>query len=454
MPLTEAITAHIAGFDPMALPIATAHATRRALLDAIGVMLAASGISEEARPFRLLAASEDGAGPSRLIGGSEHVPVQSAALANGALGHALDFGDVYDAGTAHPNAALVPALLALCDAEPTIRKDRLLSAMALGSDLACRLSHTPLVPIEERGWYPPPLFGTLGAAAGCAHLLGLSPRQTADAISLAWCQVTFPAAIKYDATSHVRAVREGFAARAAVAGALLARAGVAGFAAPLEGPGGFFATHVGDYDDGPLRDGLGLVFFGDRVSFKPWPSCRGTHAYIAAALDLKARGIAPEAIVSIEAVIGPVQEMLVEPRAAKIAPDTAIHAKFSIPYTVATAWMHGQVGLDSFDEAARADRAVRALAAKVVVRRHPDWTRRHAASGGLIVTLTDGSQREAMIMAAPGGPDSPLDDATLIAKFAACAARAATPCDRDRAATLTARILCADGTASASALLD
>jgi len=454
MSLTESITAHLAGFDPAALPPSTLQATRRALLDAIGVMLGASGISAEAQPFRRLAEAEAGAGPSRLIGGTVRVPVQSAALANGALGHALDFGDVYDAGTAHPNAALVPALLALCDADPTIGQDRLLSAMALGSDLACRLSHTPLVPIEQRGWYPPPLFGTLGAAAGCAHLLGLSPRQTADAIGLAWCQVTFPAAIKYDGTSHVRAVREGFAARAAVAGALLARGGVSGFAAPLEGPGGFFATHVGDYDEGPLRDGLGATFFGDRVSFKPWPSCRGTHAYIAAALDLKARGIAPEAVASIDAVIGPVQEMLVEPRGAKIAPDTAIHAKFSIPYTVATAWVHGQVGLDSFDQAARGDHAVRALAAKVVARRHPDWTRRHAASGGLVVTLADGSQHEAMVIAAPGGRDSPLDDATLIAKFAACAARAARPLDADRAATLATRILGAGGTARASALLD
>lgn len=455
MSLTELISDHVSGFEPGALPAPTRHATRRALLDAVGVMLGASGISAEVQPFRRIAAREAGAGPARLIGGTARVPVQSAALANGALGHALDFGDVYDAGTAHPNAALVPALLALCDAEPQIDRDRLLSAMAIGSDLACRLSHTPLVPIEERGWYPPPLFGTLGAAAGCAHLLGLTPRETADAIGLAWCQVTFPAAIKYDGTSHVRAVREGFAARAAVAGALLAREGVAGFAAPLEGPGGFFATHVGGYDDAPLRDGLGRVFYGDRVSFKPWPSCRGTHAYIAATLDLRTRlGVPPEAIVAIEAVIGPVQEMLVEPRAAKIAPDSAIQAKFSIPFTVAYAWQHGRVDLESFDEAARADPAVLALAAKVTATRHPDWTRAHAAAGGLIVMLADGTRHESMVLAAPGGPESPLDDATLVAKFVACATRAAMPLAPAEAETLALRLLACGGRASAGTLLD
>jgi 2-methylcitrate dehydratase PrpD len=153
-------------------------------------------------------------------------------------------------------------------------------------------------------------------------------------------------------------------------------------------------------------------------------------------------------------VIGAVQEMLVEPRAAKITPGSAIHAKFSIPFTVAHAWIHNAVDLDSFDEGARTDTAVLALAAKVVAVRNPDWTRAHAASGGLVVTLTDGTRYEAMVMAAPGGPDKPLDDATLVDKFVACANRAAAPLGTSQAEALAARILATGGKASASRLLD
>ncbi len=455
MSLSETIAAHIAGFAPERLPEASSHATRRALLDALGVMLAASGLSDEARPVRTLAASEAGAGPSRLLGGALRVPVQSAAFANGALAHALDFGDTYDAGPAHPGAALVPALLALCDADPMIDRRRLISAMALGSDLTCRLSHTPVAPMEARGWYPPPLIGTLGAAAGCAHLLGLDARQTADAIGLAWCQVTFPAAIKYDAASHVRAIREAFAARAAVSGALLARGGVRGFAAPLEGAGGFFAVHVGAYDEAPLRDDLGRILYGDRVSFKPWPSCRGTHAYIQAGLALRQRfAIDPGMIASIEVIIGPVQEMLVAPRATKIAPLTAIDAKFSIPFTLASALVHGTVDLDSFAPAARTDPAVLALAAKIVPRRHPDWTRAHAAAGGVVLTMADGRRHEMMVDQARGDPGQPMSDDDLIAKFVACATRAELPLGAEAASALAARILTEDLDASATTLLD
>lgn len=455
MSLSESIAAHVAGFAPDSLPVSTSHATRRALLDAVGVMLAASGLSDEARPFRTLAATEAGAGPARLLGSDARVPVQTAAFANGALAHALDFGDTYDAGPAHPGAALVPALLALCDADPSIDRRRLISAMALGSDLTCRLSHTPRAPMERRGWYPPPLIGTLGAAAGCAHLLGLTARQTADAIGLAWCQVTFPAAIKYDATSHVRAIREAFAARASVSGALLARGGVRGFSAPLEGEGGFFAVHVGDHDDAPLRDDLGRIFYGDRVSFKPWPSCRGTHAYIQAGLALRRRfAIDPRAIASVEVVIGPVQEMLVEPRATRIAPLTAIDAKFSIPFTLASALVHDTVDLDSFAPAARTDPAVLALAEKVVARRHPDWSRAHAAAGGVVLIMSDGGRHEMMVEQARGDPGQPMSDADLTAKFVACAARAEVPLDADAAYALASRILSGELEASAMTLLD
>src|SRR4051812_13819305 len=110
----------MAAFQPEQLPAATVHATSRALLDAVAVMAAASGLSEEATPYRRLAESEAGSDSARLFGSQMRVSPTAAALANGALAHALDYGDTFDAGPAHPNAALVPALLALAEQDPTI----------------------------------------------------------------------------------------------------------------------------------------------------------------------------------------------------------------------------------------------------------------------------------------------------------------------------------------------
>ena len=442
----------VAATAARALPPATEQVTRRALLDALGVMLAATGLAPEAEPYRARALL-DGTGPARLLGGGRSNPAQ-AALANGALAHALDYGDTYDAGPAHPNAALVPALLALCDADRSITLGRLTEAMAAGSDLACRLSRAPARPYEEGGWYPPPLFGSVAAAAACAALLGLDGAGVVTAMGLALCQAAFPGAIKHDVASGLRGVRDGFAARAAVEAALLAQAGARGFAQPLEGPGGFFAHYGGGgWDASILLDDLGERFLGDDVSFKPWPSCRGTHAYIEAALQLRG-GLDLAAIVRIEAETGPVQAMLIEPHAAKCSPDTAISAKFSIPYTVAAALVDGAVTLDSFAAGRLVDPRLRALAATVIDVRNPTSTRADAASGGLTVTLANGAQRRRRVTQALGHPTRPMSQQALVAKFADCARRARTPMSLAQAESIVGYVMAGAAETSATTLLD
>ena len=442
---------HFAGLAFEQLGQTTRDATRRALLDALGVMLAASGLATDAAPYRTVALAQ-GRGPSRLLGTSDTTTPAAAALANGALAHALDFGDTFDPGPAHPNAALVPALLALADADPSIDGARFLTAMAAGSDLACRLSLAPARAYEEGGWYPPPLVGLVASAAACATLLGLDADGIRHAMGLALLQGSFPGEIKYDVSSPLRGVREAFAARGAVEAALLAQAGARAFAAPLEGRAGFFALYGG----GPARDSLtadlGTRFLGDEVSFKPWPCCRGTHAYIEAALALRDRCDWRE-IAGITAEIGPIQEMLIRPQPEKAAPQSAIEAKFSIPFTTAFAWVHGGVSLDSFDPAARADAAVLALARRVVEHRNAGWGRAHAASGSLAVTLRSGARFDHVVPHAIGHPGNPLSERALIEKFVACAARAALPVVSAQALPMAARVLALDGRVSATGLL-
>ncbi len=436
--ITAQIAQHFADLTFDALTPATVHATRRALLDALGVMLGASGLSEDALPYRThaLAAS----GPSRLIGFEAATTPSLAALANGALAHALDFGDTFDAGPAHPNAALVPALLALADADPAIKFSDVITAMAAGSDLACRLSLAPPRAYEDGGWYPPPLVNLIATAAGCAKLLRLDADGIRNAMGLALMQGAFPSEIKYDATSPLRGVREGFVARAAVEAALLAQVGATAFAEPLEGKAGFFAIYGGGPPTDALLDGLGTAFLGDQVSFKPWPACRGTHPYIEAALALRDT-IDLAAIDRIEAETGPIQEMLIRPQPIKAAPTRAIEAKFSIPYTVAAALLDGAVTLATFLPARIDDDATRALAAKVMEVRNPDWTRAHAASGSLTFVMHDGTRHTHHVMQAAGHPDRPIPDSALLAKFADCAAYAATPIAALEATRLAQQIL-------------
>ena len=70
-------------------------------------------------------------------------------------------------------------------------------------------------------------------------------------------------------------------------------------------------------------------------------------------------------IARIDLTGGATQRMLAEPAERKQAPATAIDARFSLPFTVAAALVHGRIGLDSFTPAALQHDDVRGLAARV-----------------------------------------------------------------------------------------
>ncbi len=451
--ISDILSAHIASAQWEDLPEAAREGARRVLLDAVGVTYAASGLSSEAAPFITLARA-NGAGPCSILGTAHRVQPLGAVLANGALAHAVDYEDAFDRAPAHPNASLVPVLLALAQSEAPVDGRRLLTALAVGGDMACRIALSLRQPMEQGGWYPPPIVAAFGAVAGAANLLGLTAEQTKDALSLTLCQVTMPGEIKHSRRTVLRAVREAFPAQAALTAALLAREGVAGFETPLEGKSGFYALYAGgQFDEGDLTNQLGEHYWGTELTFKPWPSCRGTHPFIEMALDLLAQhGFAADDIASVEVMVDDVQAMLVEPLERKQAPVVAIDAKFSIPFTTALALVRGGVRLDSFGPESLGDPQVLAMAAKVVpvVQASPKWQR--GVGGAMRVTLKDGVVHDAFVANALGCPDRPLSDAAQRAKFIDCLSRAAVPVGLGDAQVLAERILALDGCEDVGAL--
>ncbi|MFC3098334.1 MmgE/PrpD family protein [Alteraurantiacibacter palmitatis] len=456
--MSEQVAALIAGVDYAALPDAVLRAGKLALLDATGVMLAASGLSPEARAFARMAQGMGG-GPCAILGTRQRAAAPMAALANGALAHALDFEDAFDLAPGHPNGSLVPALIALAQmqgaAGDPVDGQRFLAALVAGCEMSCRMGLALRRKMEEGGWYPPPILAGFGAVAGAAHLLRLNPRQMADAFSLALCSVTMPGEIKYSQRTTIRAIREAFPAQAAVQAVLLAQAGVAGFEEPLEGRAGFYALYAGgQFDPDILLAPPDGAFWIEQLTFKPWPSCRGTHPFIEMALALQAEhGFTVQDIAAIRAGIGPMQVMLAEPHARKAAPEVAIDAKFSVPFCTALALAKGGVGLDSFAPEMLADPAVLALASRVTCHVPDGAENWRGDAGALEIALADGTVLSARRDAARGAPHNPLAEGEVIDKFVACAARAARPLADSPARELARQILSLEKCADAGALL-
>lgn len=445
--LSARLAEHIASMRFAQLPSSTIASTKRAFLDGIGVMLAASGLSDDVAPFVAIARGNDGAKQASILGSWERVNASAAAFANGAMAHALDFEDSFDAAPTHPNAALIPAALAIAQLQD-VSGEELITAMAVGCDLTCRLALSVGDALERSPWYPPPILGAFGAAAAAAKLLRLNARQINDTFSLMLCQTACPGEIKHSDHSVIRAVREAFPAQAAVTAALLAAQGVRGFDQPFEGRGGFYRLFAnGQYEPSAVLAHLGTQFYIDELSFKPWPCCRGTHPYIEAAQQLREQhAIAPERIKSIRASIGPVQRMLSEPLERKRAPSTVIDAKFSIPFTVASALLQPEVTLDTFAPPRLQDPAVLALTQRIEFAYRPEEL--SPTRGGLAIELDDGSEVAAEISQALGHPTRPLEETRLRAKFVDCAQRAATPMSRADAEALCNRLLMIECAAS------
>jgi len=452
--LSARIAEYVAHADFAALPPTTVAATKRAILDGLGVMLAASGTSPDVLPFVELALAQGGPPQASILGFGERVALPMAALANGAMAHALDYEDAFDAVPTHPNASLLPAALAVAQARAPIGGREFIAAAATGCDLSCRMALALRQPMEHGGWYPPPILAAHGAVAAVARLLHLTARQICDALSLLLCQNTCPGEIKYSPDSVIRAVREAFPAQAAVLSVLLAERGVRGFEQPLEGRAGFFRLYAdGRYEPAALLEGLGERHWIEQLSFKRWPCCRGTHAAIEAAQALRRRhAFEPREVLGIRVTADELQRMLYEPQPQKRAPQTVIDAKFSLPFTVAAALLHEDLALGSFTPASLRDPQLLALAARVQFEAYTGGAR-GADAAELSITLADGRSLHHAVAHAAGAPSRPLSDATLHAKFIDCALAAAVPMTPSAAQQLAERLWALEDESDVGALL-
>lgn len=440
--LTRQIALHIATSRFEQLSPQAVSMTRLSLLDAMGVTLAASGLGEGVEAFAETIAETGGAAQASVAGFGFRSSILGAVLVNGAGAHALDFEDAYDGAPIHPNAACVPVALALTE-HLNLSGKELLTALATGCDLVCRLGLALQVNPDDAGWYPPPILSTFGAAAVAARLLGLDADQTVNALALALNQATATAQFKTAPGSTLRSVRDAFPAHAGLLAALLAKRGVRGFDGVFEGKAGLYALFAqGRYDPDVILNDLGERFRGERLSFKPWPSCRGTHAFIEAALVLQRKhGFTAEDVREMIFTGGKVQQMLAEPAAQKSAPKTAIDAKFSLPFSTAAALVGGEVNLATYSAEGLAAPRVLDLAARFSYVLDPTATLADAASGELTILLRSGDRLQARVTHPRGAPQNPMSQDDIVAKFTSCATLARQPMGSEQIQALGETIL-------------
>jgi 2-methylcitrate dehydratase PrpD len=298
----------------------------------------------------------------------------------------------------------------------------LLVALAVGWEVAIRVAEAvqPSPARRELAWGA----GThqvFGAVAAAARLAGLRDEALISALGLAGISAPVPSA--WTASGWVKDA-VAWPASAGVTAALLAEAAYQGPLRILDGRRSYYASAGSDlYCPERITDGLGASWRLLGLSFKPYPACRWIHC----ALDLVAElvrehQIEAEDVERIEvAGIWELEHLFNRPEPADL-----VDAQFSLPYTIAQVLLRHPAGADWFREDRFADPLARALARKVSIRTDAEAERiRQAAPERLLTTVAiktrDGRGWRVSGEQPRGGPDRPLSDADIEAKFFALA---------------------------------
>jgi len=414
MTVAEQVGEWAAGLQPRSLPKTTQSAARRLLLDVTGLCVAA----RKGDYIKALLASAVSEGTATAIGHPRPLSPYDAALVNGSAAHGEDFDDTFEGGPIHAGAAIVPAALALAE-QRRLDGAAVAKGIVVGTEFACRASMVAPQAIHRAGFHPSGVLCALGAAAGCAAMLGLGPRAIAHAIGIAGSFAS--GIIEYLADgAWTKRFHPGWAAQAGIRAALLAEAGYTGPLSVLEGAHGFYKAFAPSKapDFQLLLGELGTRYVIDGIAFKPYACGTMTHPYIDCMMELRASGVRAGDVVSVVCEVGEgTVHRLWEPIQAKRRVPNGYVAKFSSPYCIAVGFLDGAVGFGQFTDERAADPKLRAFADRISYVIDPKNPYPREYTGHVRVTLRDGSVREIRRPHFRGGTHAPIPDDELAGKY-------------------------------------
>jgi 2-methylcitrate dehydratase PrpD len=414
--LTQALAEQACAVTYDALPKPVRELARQCVLDYFGVALA--GADDPLAHILLDELAEaGGAAQAGVIGHQARLPALSAALVNGAIGHALDYDDVNLAMPGHPSVAILPGLLALAEARQSSGRE-IIAAFVAGYETACRIGMALRPGHYNLGFHATGTVGVFGAAASCARLLDLDAAATAQALGIAGTQA---AGLKSQFGTMCKPFHAG---KASYNGLLAARLAARGFSSRPDLVGceqGFALTHGPDFRPEAALAAPPNGFYIFANLFKYHAACYLTHGPIECARAIREQIgreqqlAAPEEIARITLRLDKSCE-----RVCNIAaPSDGLEAKFSLRQTVAMALAGvDTASLGAYSATTATDPALVALRDKVSLDFQDGWPQ---AAAEIEVALGDGRVLRASHDAGIPCPDIAGQDERLAAKFAALA---------------------------------
>ncbi len=425
MPVIDEIVKHLKKTTFEDIPQETVEKQKDLLIDTLGVALGgakAPGVQEVVELLKGMGGKKE----STILVDGGKVPSLHAAMANGLMAHSLDFDDMHEKAGIHANVSVIPAALAMAESTGGIDGKTFLTATILGVDLVCRMGLA--IPLS-RGWHATTTFGIFGAAASSSRILGLDEEKMINALGIAYCQSSGNRQGRLEGALTKR-LQPALASKAGLFSSILASQGITGPREIFEGDWGILRLY-GDPKHSEDREkivenlmrGLGKRFLGDQLSIKPFPSCKATHTSIDAVLNLlKAHRIKPEEVEEVEVSVSK-GCFGTAGRPFEIRTNPQVDAQFSIPYTVATALLKGEVVLEDFTESAIREPERMEMAKRVKVSVDPDLQEPSTNVVNLesrVLLRAGGKAYSYRSSISKGHPDQPMDRDEILSKFEGC----------------------------------
>jgi 2-methylcitrate dehydratase PrpD len=405
--LTKTLCGHLAAARYGDLPENARHEARRGVLDWIGCALAGFGHRTITTLLGVLQETS-GKPAATVLGRKLKLGLLDAPLANGQMGHVLDYDDTHMGGVVlHTSSPVLAALLALAERSP-VGGEQFMLAYAVGFEAGVRSGRT--APGHHKGgWHLTGTLGSIAAGVAAGKLIGLDAQKLTYAMGIAATQA---GGMQQNRGTMCKSLHAGKAAANGVLAALLAERGFDSTQEIIEGKRGFSRIYSDTAEPEALTAGLGHGWLIESNGHKPYACGVVLHPLIDAVITIRNRDkIDPASVREVALRVNP----LVLSITGVVEPSTGLQSKFSTLHSAAIALIDGAAGTAQYTDAKATDPAVAALRLKIKPVAD-DTLRRDEA----YATITAGGKRhEVHIPHASGTADNPMSDAQIEAKFLA-----------------------------------
>ena len=380
---------------------------RDVVLDTVGAILAGSRLPENSSLARQVT-DRSGPATATVFGHPLKAEPMLATLVNATAGVGLEMDEGNRLGGGHPSIHTMPGALAVGE-EMGIDGRRFIEAMLVGYEVESRIGAATVARpnVHAHGHW-----GVISTAVAVGKLKGLDAGRMLSLINVA---SGMSPANTWKPCFEGATIRNAYPGRSGLMGILAVHMYEAGFTGVDDGPADVFGTIIGEsFDPNVALKGLGGEYRIQQNYTKFHACCATMHPPIEAVLAVRSQdGFSLDEVDTVE-----VELRRYLPDMVGAYPRNMLGAKFSVPYSVASALVRGSADVTTFYPDAIDDDKVRAMAARVRIAEDVETSGSvDGPTARAWVRMKDGRTLTSTVGIIPGDRANPLPRDATLSKF-------------------------------------